>query len=502
MSRKQSDNSQQPGNEQVVVSGWLVGGVIVLIGGALFYFGGKYARISGFDWVQMGGVFFLAIGAMVMFSGDITRASAIEWLRSLGIAVGIALLIRWPIAEPFRIPSGSMLPTFYGEEGLLKGDRVFVNKWVYGVRYPFMNKRIWYGRPPERWDIVVFKAVEPNAEHPTLVKRIVGMPGERINIHGGRVFRVFREGEPVPAPEAAPDLDFVSAEHVERPGAAPELHVPLRIPDFMPPDQEYVAPPGYMSGMMYGIRPEDKYALIPEGHYLLLGDNSRNSRDGRYWGWVPNENIVGRVSCIWFPPARWRDFTGFSKTWWWRSLLAVLGVLLLVRLLIGRSYAVHADNGSGVEHVYVDFLGLGLRIPCTRFWAAYWGRVSRGDTVVYWARPGESAEPVLLIGRVAGLPGEKVVIENGRLHIDDVPVAAPAALAEARYVLNSPEAKYGRSKSKQHSVVPEGHYFVLADHDESDQPLDSRTVGWVPRRALAGKPRAVWWPPRRWRRIR
>lgn len=499
---KQSDNSQQPGNEQVVVSGWLVGGVIVLIGGALFYLGGKYARISGFDWVQMGGVFFLAIGVMVMFSGDITRESALEWLRSLGIAVGVALLIRWPIAEPFRIPSGSMKPTLHGEEGILKGDRVFVNKWVYGVRFPFMNKRIWYGEAPKRWDIVVFKAVEPNAEHPTLVKRIVGMPGERINIHGGKVFRVFRRGEDIPSPESAPDLDFSAAERVERPGADVELHVPLRIPEFMPENQEYHAPPGYMSGMMYGIRPEDQYSLIPEGHYLLLGDNSLNSRDGRYWGWVPNENIVGRVSCIWFPPARWRDFTGFSKTWWWRSLLAVLGVLLVIRLLIGRSYAVHADDGRGIEHVYVDFLGLGLRIPWTRLWATRWGRLDRGDCVVYWANPSDNAPPMLLIGRIAGLPGEKVAIENGRLHINDAPVVAPSALAEARYHMNSPDAKYGRSKNKQYSMVPDDHFFILADHDDGDHVVDSRLIGWVPRSVIAGRPRAVWWPPRHWRRIR
>ncbi len=485
----------------MVWSGWLVGGVIALIGGGLFYVGGKYARISGFDWVQMGGVFLLAIGVMVMLSGDITRESAIEWLRSLGVAVGIALLIRWPLAEPFRIPSGSMETTLHGDDRFLRGDRVFVNKWVYGVRYPFMNKRLWYGAPPRRWDIVVFKAVETNAEHPTLVKRIVGMPGERISIHDGKVHRVFRNGEAVPTPEAAPDLNFAAAGRVRRPGGDEELHVPLRIPDFMPADQEYSSPWGYAPDMRYGIRTEDEYSLIPEGHYLLLGDNSRNSRDGRYWGWVPNEHLVGRVSCIWWPPPRWRDFTGFSMTWWWRALLAALGVFVVVRLLIGRSYAVHADGRRSVEHVYVDFLGLGLRVPFTRLWAARWGRLERGDRVVYWAATHEGAPQLLLSGRIAGLPGERVTFDNSRLLIDDKPVVSPPDLAEARYQAAHPDAKYGRAKGKQYTVVPEDSYFILTDHDETECPADSRTVGWVARTALVGRPRAVWWPPSRWRRL-
>lgn len=499
MARKTKNETSQADTEQAVWSGLLVGGVIAAIGLALFYFGGKYARMSGFDWVQMGGVFLLAVGGMLMFSGDITRESAIEWIKSLGFAIGVALLIRWPIAEPFRIPSGSMEPTLHGDERLGRGDRVFVNKWIYGVRYPFMNKRIWYGEAPKRWDIVVFKAVEPNAQHPTLVKRIVGMPGERISIHDGRVHRVFKTGEEanIPKPEDAPDLDFSAAVRLQRGQQDPELHVPLKFPAGMTPVTYTTR---HYSETKYGVRPEDEYSLIPEGHYLLLGDNSPNSRDGRYWGWVPNENIVGRVASIWWPPSRWRDFTGFSTTAWWRGLLVCLGIFLFIRLLIGRSFAVHAHDGR-VEHLYVHFLGLGLRLPFTRFWLAKWGRLNRGNTVFYWATAPGTDAPLLLVGRIAGLPGEKVYIDNATLHVNDRPVEAPPCLSGSRFTFDAPEAQFGRLKKKQNMHVPDGHYFVLAEHDEDGTPIDSRSVGWIPRSALMGRPRLVWWPLSRCRRL-
>ena len=107
-----------------------------------------------------------------------------EWVKSILIAIVLALFIRWPVIEPFKIPSGSMEPTFYD------GDRIFVNKFVYGIRFPFNGFRIpyttkttWYaddrifrGADPQRWDVVVFKSVEHDVQHDILVKRIVGLP--------------------------------------------------------------------------------------------------------------------------------------------------------------------------------------------------------------------------------------------------------------------------------------------------------------------------------------
>ena len=99
------------------------------------------------------GVGAFLVGAVTWLTGGFTRENGLEWLKSIGIALALATLIRWPITEPFKIPSGSMRPTF------MEGDRIFVNKWVYGVRFPlnrfqfpwtkvrihYADRRIWYG---------------------------------------------------------------------------------------------------------------------------------------------------------------------------------------------------------------------------------------------------------------------------------------------------------------------------------------------------------------------
>lgn len=497
---KQEDLAE---GEELVLSGVLVGGVLAALGCLCYYLGGKYIYINGFDWVQMGGILLVAVGAMVFLSGGVTWSGALEWLRSFGYAIALALLIRWPIAEPYRIPSNSMFPTLYGEEGLGKGDRVFVNKWIYGVRWPFLNKRLWYGQAPERYDIVVFKAVEENAQHPTLVKRIVGMPGERIHVDGatGVVYRFFKPGDPVPSPEESPDLDWTRARE-GAPRGVDEVwtFVPLITPEFLPESLREQGPLRRDAGMLYGVDFADEYSRIPDGHYLLLGDNRNNSRDGRYYGWVPNEHLVGRVACIWWPPKSWRDFTGFSDTWWWRTFLAVSGTLLAVRLLIGRSVAVRTRNGRGVDHVFAEFLSLGLRIPFTPWWVVRWGRPRHGDLVLYSARAGEQAPELLLTGRVAALPGDRAIFENDRLLVNDAP-PPHRALAETDFPNRKEDGPHGRSRSKQHTQAPDGHYFILASEEDQETAVDSRRVGWVDGKKIIARARVVWWPPTRWRRL-
>ena len=404
--------------------------------------------------------------------GGFTRENAYEWFKAFLFAGVLALLIRWPIFEPFKIPSSSMWPT------LAEGDRVFVNKFRYGVRFPFngmrlpftktsiwyAQRRIWYGSKPERFDIVVFKAVEPRAEHTTLVKRVIGLPGERVHIANGRVYI---NGEPLTLPPDMPPVEYTST-----------------IGD-------------------YGILKDDAHSLVPKNCYLLLGDHSGASRDGRVFGWMPNEHLLGRAYCIAWPPSRWRDFTGFSKTLWWRGMVGFAAFLLFARLFLGRSWRVRTESVQSSfaqgEHVFINRCAFGLPLPFTRHRLSQGRAPRRGEIVLYHTPALSDGQAHVLLGRVAGLPNEQVLLDEGKLRIDGAPVAEPS-LANRVFAASDGKGRYGRSKNKVYSMVPQDHYFILADNTE-DAP-DSQTFGWIPRSHLIGPVSAVWWPVRKWRRAR
>lgn len=398
---------------------------------------------------------------------------AVEWIKAILVAIVLALLIRWPFIEPFKIPSSSMEPT------LQIGDRIFVNKFVYGVRWPFngfripfIKKDIWYAEDrifrwnePERWDIVVFKAVEENAEHDILVKRIVGMPGDRIHIANGKIHI---DGEPLDLPPDMPDIYYTR---------------PL--------------------GMTYGIAGDEAHSVVPEDHYLLLGDNSDASRDGRLWGWAPNEHLLGRVFAIWWPISRWHDFTGFTETWWWQTILGVLALLFVTRLLFGRSWHVMTKALEQTlrrgEHIYVNRIAFGLPVPFTKLRLTKGRPAKRGEIVLCHCRD-EAGNAGAILGRLAGLPGEQVRMDNGTLKVNGAPVSEPPSLAEAEIKPLDGAAKYAQSNAKQYSHVPEGHYFVIVD-DPEESP-DSRLLGWIPREDVVGSASFVWWPIPRIRRVK
>lgn len=410
------------------------------------------------------------IGALTWLTGDLSWENALDWGKSLGLAIGLALVIRWTLGEPYRIPSGSMLPTFK------VGDRIFVNKFVYGWRWPlndfripftkirldYASKRIWKGRDPERFDIVVFKAVEKDTFQDVLVKRVVGLPGERVHIYDGKVHI---DGKPLELPASMPKVEYTQFAE-------------------------------------YGVRPGDRFRLVPEGHYFLLGDNSSSSRDGRYWGFVPNEHLLGRVSCIWWPVSRWRDFTGFSRTWWWRSLVGLLGLLFFARLFLGRSWRIQSSDADAAvqegDHVYVGRWPFGLTVPFTTQRIVRGRNPRRGELAAYRA-PG-AEDKMVLLGRVAALPGEQVRLDEGALLVDDEPVQDPPSLAGRTFPDKGAPGPYGRGKRKQQTLVPPGHFFILSDNPQ-DTP-DSRSLGWVPYDNLVGIVTTVWWPPKRWRRVR
>jgi signal peptidase I len=394
-----------------------------------------------------------------------------DWVKTIVIALGLALAIRWAVVEPFKIPSGSMQPTLNGDPRFMRGDRVFVNKWRYGLRWPTTKTRIWHGADPERFDIVVFKAVAEDAPHKILVKRIVGMPGEKIQIR-----RL--------ADDSGKTGVFINDALLE-----------------LPPDMQEAGIQYTLQGA-YGVRPEEQFSVIPEGHYLVLGDNSGHSSDGRYFGWVPNGNLLGRVYAIWWTPANIRDVTGFTDSWVWRICASMVGAWVIMRLFLGRTWRIRGEDFRDVvrsgERVFINRLRFGLSLPFTRFRLTKGRPVERGELVLYHNTSGEHSSEPYLLGHVAGLPGERVTLEKGRLHVDREAVEH-AVLGERTYASSNGEAKYGRGKNKEYTEVPAGHVFVLAG--ESADSVDSRVIGWVPVTLLVGKASRICWPVSSWGRI-
>ena len=176
-----------------------------------------------------------------------------EWIKPVLIAAVLAIFIRTFIIQPFKIPSSSMFPT------LKPGDRIFVSKFVYGAKIPLMNKRIRKIRAPETGDIVVF--LSPIEKKKFLIKRFIAHGGQTVELKDGMV--------------------FVDGEMVKSPS----------INRFF-----------YYNRGDYGKNNE--VVKVPEGSFYVLGDNSANSMDSRYWGFVPDENLVGRAFVIHWPVRR------------------------------------------------------------------------------------------------------------------------------------------------------------------------------------------------------
>ena len=196
----------------------------------------------------------------------------VDYARSFFPIFLVVLILRSFLVEPFRIPSGSMIPT------LLVGDFILVNKYDYGIRLPLINKKVIELGSPKRGDVVVFRY----PEDPTtpFIKRVVGLAGDKIEYRERRLF--------INDEEIQPDIIGIyvglksSAQHT---GAK----IAEEVLDGRPHD--ILLTPRANGPRFSGIVPPDSY--------FVLGDNRDNSRDSRYWGYVPDENLVGRAFMIW-----------------------------------------------------------------------------------------------------------------------------------------------------------------------------------------------------------
>ena len=226
-------------------------------------------------------------------------------------ALLLALVIRTLLFQPFSIPSGSMRPT------LLEGDYLFVTKWAYGYsRYsmpfspPLFSGRI-FDTPPERGDVVVFK-LPPN---PSLdyIKRVIGLPGDRIQMREGQL--------------------FINDEPVRREKVG-QIDNPDITEENRPVDVYRETLPNGVSYNTLDLSPNSigdntREFVVPPGHYFMMGDNRDNSTDSRFSvGYVPEENLVGRANIIFFSIA---DGASPLEIWKWPTDLRLSRLLTMVK---------------------------------------------------------------------------------------------------------------------------------------------------------------------------
>lgn len=175
-----------------------------------------------------------------------------EYAEAIAIAILLALFIRTFVVQAFKIPSGSMLPT------LLIGDHLLVNKFIYGIRVPFSGKVLVPLKDPKSGDIIVFKF--PKDRTIDYIKRVVGVPGDKIEVKNKKVYRNDKLAED-------PFAHFTSTTIL----------------------------PGSVS-------PKDNFGpiTVPEGKYFVMGDNRDNSSDSRFWGFVETNDVLGKAMIIYW----------------------------------------------------------------------------------------------------------------------------------------------------------------------------------------------------------
>ena len=227
----------------------------------------------------------------------------VEYSKSFFPVILLVFLLRSFLVEPFRIPSGSMIPT------LRAGDFILVNKYTWGIRLPVVNRKIIDINQPQRGDVVVFRyPVDPSLDY---IKRIVALPGDRITY---RDKQLSINGEPV-------KLEFVRPFDYTKAGlnnVVAKLYTEQlgnhRHQTLIQPDE----PPVRMEGVrVFQHRENCDYnesgftCVVPPGHYFAMGDNRDDSTDSRYWGFVPDENIVGKAFLIWM---NFDDFGRIGKS--------------------------------------------------------------------------------------------------------------------------------------------------------------------------------------------
>ncbi|QHI98035.1 signal peptidase I [Xylophilus rhododendri] len=211
----------------------------------------------------------------------------LDWTAGLFPVIVIVFVLRSFLFEPFKIPSGSMIPT------LLVGDLILVNKFTYGIRLPVLNTKITEGTPPARGDVMVFRyPPQPSVDY---IKRVVGVPGDEVAYLNKRLTI---NGQPVPTQPTSDFFDEDAMRYFKQFDEQLGTHKHRVLND----DERPAYVPGasdfeFRSNCRYTV--EGVTCKVPDGYYFMMGDNRDNSLDSRFWGFVPDKNIIGKAFMIW-----------------------------------------------------------------------------------------------------------------------------------------------------------------------------------------------------------
>ena len=218
----------------------------------------------------------------------------VEYARAFFPVILIVFLIRSFLVEPFRIPSGSMLPSLY------IGDFILVNKFSYGVRVPVINSKIMDIGHPKRGEVMVFRF--PGNPSINYIKRVIGIPGDHILYKDKKLYI---NGTLMDQTDGRPYF-FESGGDAQ--GEA------LRLTENLDGEKHSILTTGR-------IDPPLPEIVVPAGEYFVMGDNRDHSNDSRYWGFVPDQNLVGKAFLIWFS---W-DVLAPQKMFWQRIVWDRIG---------------------------------------------------------------------------------------------------------------------------------------------------------------------------------
>ena len=241
-----------------------------------------------------GGIWLL--DALVLKRGrqaDDREPLLVEYAKSFFPVILVVFGLRSFLVEPFKIPSGSMMPT------LLIGDFILVNKYTYGIRLPVLNKKVVQVNDPERGDVMVFRyPADPGLDY---IKRVVGVPGDVVEY---RDKKLSINGKPVATVNTGTysyvgnGLNYITAMvyNEQLNGVGHTMMTEPGKPAVFPP--QVVDFPN-RENCSYNADGEGFVCKVPAGQYFMMGDNRDASNDSRYWGFVPDENIVGKAFFIW-----------------------------------------------------------------------------------------------------------------------------------------------------------------------------------------------------------